>query len=85
MFTAPKFTEIYYIADNFCKVFASRQEKYTVKEKDCRRRNKSNRMSDAGGIVILILYFIGIYIHRTTFILPACCIAQGVYIASRSE
>lgn len=55
MFSESKVTEIYYI----CKEFAIQQEKYIIKDTSHKHRNKSNRMSDADVIVILILFHSG--------------------------
>ena len=59
MFSAAKVTEIYCMADDFCKEFAKVQEKYMVEDKNHRHRNKPNRMNDAGIMVILILFHSG--------------------------
>lgn len=56
MFTEPKVTKIYCMADDFCKEFAIQQEKYMVEDNSRPRRNKPNRMSDAEIMVILILF-----------------------------
>lgn len=56
MFSEDKITEIYCMADDFCKEFAKTQEKYMVEDKDHKHRNKPNRMSDAEIMVILILF-----------------------------
>ena len=53
MFSEAKFTEIYCMADDFCKEFALQQEKYMVKESNHNHRNKPNRMNDAEIMVIL--------------------------------
>ena len=58
MFSEAKVTEIYPMADDFCKEFAKVQEKYMV-EKNHKHRNKPNRMSDAKIMVILILFHSG--------------------------
>ena len=47
MFSEAKVTEIYCMADDFCKEFAKIQEKYMVDDKNRKHRNKPNRMSDA--------------------------------------
>ncbi len=47
MFTEDKVTEIYCMADDFCKEFSSWQEKYMLEDKQedsVRHRNKPNRM-----------------------------------------
>ena len=59
MFSEAKVTEIYCIADDFCKEFALQQEKYMIEDKKTRHRNKPNRMSDAEIMVILILFHSG--------------------------
>lgn len=56
MFSEAKVTEIYCMADDFCKEFALQQEKYMVKESNHNHRNKPNRMNDAEIMVILILF-----------------------------
>ena len=55
MFSEAKVTEIYCMADDFCKEFVLQQEKFMVEDKSCKHRNKPNRMSDAEIMVILIL------------------------------
>ena len=55
MFPESKVTEIYCMADDFCKEFTLQQEKYMIENKKTRHRNKPNRMSDAEIMVILIL------------------------------
>lgn len=59
MFSEAKVTEIYCMADDFCKEFALQQEKYMVKESNHNHRNKPNRMNDAEIMVILILFHSG--------------------------
>ena len=54
MFSESKVTEIYCLADDFCKEFAVQQEKYMIEDKSRPHRNKPNRMSDAEIMVILI-------------------------------
>ena len=56
MFPKFKVTEIYCMADDFCKEFALQQKKYMVENKNCKHRNKLNRMSDTEIMVILILF-----------------------------
>ena len=45
MFTESKITEIYCMADDFCKEFSFQQEKYMIEDKKTGHRNKPNRMS----------------------------------------
>ena len=59
MFPESKVTEIYCMADDFCKEFTLQQEKYMIEDKNTRHRNKPNRMSDAEIMVILILFHSG--------------------------
>ena len=59
MFPESKVTEIYCMADDFCKEFALQQEKYMIENKKVRHRNKPNRMNDAEIMVILILFHSG--------------------------
>jgi len=59
MFPKSKITEIYYMADDFCKEFAWWQEKYMVKDSNRKHCNKQNRMSDTEIITILILFHPG--------------------------
>ena len=56
MFPESKVTEIYCMADDFCKEFTFQQEKYMIKDKKTNHRNNPNRMSDAEIMVILILF-----------------------------
>ena len=56
MFPESKVTEIYCMADDFCKEFTLQQEKYMIKDIKTMHRNKPNRMSDAEIMVILILF-----------------------------
>lgn len=59
MFSEAKVTEIFCMADDFCKEFAKTQEKYMVEDKNHKHRNKPNRMSDAEIMVILVLFHSG--------------------------
>ena len=59
MFSESKVTEIYCMADDFCKEFTLQQEKYMIEDKPIKHRNNPNRMSDAEVIVILILFHSG--------------------------
>ena len=61
MFTEGKVTEIFYLADDFCKFFDAEQKKnmLSAPEDGKKHRHKPNRMSDAEIIVILILFHSG--------------------------
>ena len=56
MFPESKVTEIYCMADDFCKEFTFQREKYVIEYKRTNHRNNPNRMSDAEIMVILILF-----------------------------
>ncbi|WP_418988015.1 IS982 family transposase [Bacteroides heparinolyticus] len=59
MFSEPKITEIYCMADDFCKEFSIQQGKYMMEDTSHKHRNKPNRMNDAEIMVILILFHSG--------------------------
>ena len=61
MFSEDKVTEIFYLADEFCKFFNVQQEKSMLESPNDGRkhRRKPNRMSDAEIIVILIHFHSG--------------------------
>jgi len=59
MFSEAKVTEIYCMADDFCKEFTLQQKKYMIEDKGHKHRNKPNRMNDAEVMVILILFHSG--------------------------
>ena len=63
MFSEAKVTEIYCLADDFCKEFSKYQEKhmFSISPKNGKHRNKSNRMSDAEIMLIMILFHSGGY------------------------
>ena len=83
MFSEAKVTQIYCMADDFCKEFAKVWKKNTIEDKNHNHRNKLNRMSDAEIMVILILFHSGgfrcfkhyyqeyVYKHLTHFF-PKC-------------
>ena len=58
-----KVTEIYCLADDFCKEFSKYQEKhmFSTSPKNGKHRNKPNRMSDAEIMLIMILFHSGGY------------------------
>ena len=61
MFSEDKVTEIFYLADEFCKFFDAQQEKsmLAAPQDGKKHRRKPNRMSDAEIIVILIHFHSG--------------------------
>ena len=56
MITEDKVTEIFCIADYFCKVFDAQMEKYTFKAERKRKYHRESRMSKAEIMVIMILF-----------------------------
>ena len=75
MFSETKVTEIYCLADDFCKEFAKYQEKhmFSTSSKDGKHRNKPNRMSDAEIMLIMILFHSGGYRCFKHFYLEYVC------------
>ena len=57
MFPESKVTEIYCMADDFCKEFTLQQEKYMIKDMKTMHRNKPNRMSDADSNPVSLRWF----------------------------
>ena len=60
MFSESKVTEIYCMADDFCKEFTLQHEKYMIEDNKTKHLNKPNRMNDAEIMVILILFHSGV-------------------------
>lgn len=56
MITEDKVTEIFCIADDFCKVFDAQMEKYTIKSNLKRKYHRESTMSKAEIMVIIILF-----------------------------
>ena len=59
MFTEGKVTEIFFMADEFCKVFNRMMSKYTIEDtsKPAKRKyHRDSKMSDAEIMVIMILF-----------------------------
>ncbi|MCQ2383695.1 MAG: hypothetical protein MJZ96_02270 [Paludibacteraceae bacterium] len=52
MITKDKFTEIFRIADDFCKVFDAQMSKYTIKAGNKRKYHRESRMSKSEIMVI---------------------------------
>ena len=55
MITEDKVTEIFCIADDFCKVFDAQMAKYTFKAERKHKYHRESRMSKAEIMVIMIL------------------------------
>ena len=75
MFSEDKVTEIYCLADDFCKEFAKYQENhmFSSSQKNGKHRNKPNRMSDAEIMLIMILFHSGGYRCFKHFYLEYVC------------
>lgn len=56
MLTDDKITEIFCIADDFCKVFDSQMEKYTLKSASRRKYHRASTLSKAEIMLIMILF-----------------------------
>ena len=56
MITEDKVTEIFCIADDFCKVFDAQMEKYTIKSNLKRKYHRESTMSKAEIMVVIILF-----------------------------
>ena len=60
MLSDSKLTEIYCMADDFCKFFNDTVKKHSLQVADGKRhRDKPNRMSDAEVMTILIAFHMG--------------------------
>ena len=55
MFTEDKASEIFCIADDFCKVFDTQMEKYTIKSNSKRKYHRDSTMSKTEIMVIILL------------------------------
>ena len=49
--------EIFFIADDFCKVFDAQMAKYTFKAEGKRNYHRDSRMSKAESMMIMILFY----------------------------
>jgi len=75
MLTQDKITEIYCIADDFCKEFAQEIKKLKMLPcGDIKRRNRSCEMSDSEIITILIMYHFGGFDNFKFYYLHYICI-----------
>ena len=57
MITEDKVTEIFCIADDFCKFFDAMILKYTLKNSKKRKYNRAGTMSKAEIMLIIILFY----------------------------
>ena len=56
MSTGDKVTEIFYMADDFCKFFDAMTAKYTLKPTGKRKYHRNSTMSKAEVMLIIILF-----------------------------
>ena len=73
MITEDKVTEIFCIADDFCKVFDAQMAKYTFKAEKKRKYHRESRMSKAEIMVIMILFHSSGYRCLKHFYLEKVC------------
>ena len=73
MITEDKDTEIFCIADDFCKVFDVQMAKYTFKAERKRKYHRESRMSKAEIMVIMILFHSSGYRCLKHFYLEKVC------------
>ena len=65
--------EIFFIADDFCKVFDALMAKYTFKAERKRKYHRESRMSKAEIMVIMILFHSSGYLCLMHFYLEEVC------------
>ena len=73
MITEDKVTEIFCLADDFCKVFDSQMAKYTFKATKKRQYHRNGRISKAEIMVIMILFHSSGYRCLEHFYLEKVC------------
>ena len=73
MITEDKVTEIFCIADDFCKVFDAQMAKYTFKAEGKRKYHRESRMSKAEIMIIMILFHSSGYRCLKHFYLEKIC------------
>lgn len=71
--TDDKVTEIFCIADDFCKVFDSQMEKYTLKSSSKRKYHRDSTLSKAEIMLIMILFHDSGYRCLKHFYLDKVC------------
>lgn len=73
MFTDNKVTEIFFMADEFCKFFDTMTEKYTIRSSKKRKYHRENTMSKAEVMLIIILFHNSGYRCLKHFYLEEVC------------
>lgn len=74
MITESKVTEIFVMADDFCKFFDQMMEKYSIPDKNKRKYHRDGTMSKAEVMVILILFHSSGYRCLKHFYLNHVCV-----------
>ena len=73
MITEDKVTELFCIADDFCKFFDAMVEKYTIKEAKKRNYHRDSTLSKAEVMLIMILFHDSGYRCLKHFYLESVC------------
>lgn len=73
MFTEDKVTEIFFMADEFCKVFDQMMAKYTIRDPKRRKYHRNSTLSKAEIMVIIILFHNSGYRCLKHFYLEKVC------------
>ena len=73
MITEDKVTEIFCVADDFCKVYDAQMAKYTFKAEGKRKYHRESRMSKAEIMIIMILFHSSGYRCLKHFYLEKVC------------
>ena len=73
MLTVDKVTELFCMADDFCKFFDKMTEKYTLKSKNKRTYHRESTMSKAEIMLIMILFHDSGYRCLKHFYLEKVC------------
>lgn len=73
MFTDNKVTEIFFMADEFCKFFDTMTEKYTIRSSKKRKYHRESTMSKAEVMLVIILFHNSGYRCLKHFYLEEVC------------
>ena len=73
MITEDKVTELFCIADDFCKFFDAMMEKYTIKEAKKRNYHRDSTLSKSEVMLIMILFHDSGYRCLKHFYLESVC------------
>ena len=77
MITEDKVTEIFYMADDFCKFFDAMVAKYTLKPTGKRKYHRDSTMSKAEVMLIMILFHdSGYHCFKHFYLEKRCCVSM---------